>query len=49
MTWQTADMDAPQSYYMGRLDDQVFVLTCWGLPDLDPCLDRLAQWLTQQA
>lgn len=49
MTWQTADMDAPRSYYMGRLDDQVFVLTCWGLPDLDLCLDWLAQWLTEQA
>lgn len=34
---------------MGRLDDQVFVLTCWGLPDEALCLDRLAQWLMEQA
>ena len=47
MTWQTADMDAPQSYYMGRLGDRVFTLTCWGLPDLDHCLDLLAQYMAQ--
>lgn len=49
MVWQKANMDAPRSYYMGHLDDQVFVLTCWGLPDEALCLDRLAQWLTEQA
>ena len=49
MVWQKANMDAPRSYYMGRLDDQVFVLTCWGLPDETLCLDWLAQWLTEQA
>ena len=49
MVWQKANMDAPRSYYMGRLGTQVFVLTCWGLPDEELCLDRMVHWLTEQA
>ena len=49
MTWQTGHMDEPRSYYMGRLNDQVFVLTCWGLPDLDRCLELTAQSIAQGA
>ena len=47
MTWQTGHMDEPRSYYMGRLGDRVVVLTSWGLPDLDRCLELTAQYIAQ--
>ena len=43
LTWRTANMDAPRSFYAGRAGGLVFTLTCRGPADADRALAIFAE------